>query len=119
LNPNLHLGSSIHELSLSARLFWFLFERLNQLIFPPKWCHIGSASICHFLVLDPHPKAMGPIYGSHPIGLFYFIGTWTLDPCLSGPKLILLVVLIQTLLILYNQKRKRKRNCPFQASEMI
>jgi hypothetical protein len=23
---------------------------------------------------------MGPIYGSHPIGLLYFIGPWTLDP---------------------------------------
>jgi hypothetical protein len=53
------------------------------LIFPPKWYHVGSASISHFLVLDPHLKAMGPIYGSHPIGLFYFIGTWTLDPCLK------------------------------------
>jgi hypothetical protein len=32
------------------------------------------ASICHFLVLDPHLKAMGPIYGSYTIGLLYLIG---------------------------------------------
>jgi hypothetical protein len=25
------------------------------LIFPPKWCHVSLASICHFLVLDPMP----------------------------------------------------------------
>jgi len=28
---------------------------------------------------------MGSIYGSHPIGLLYFIGTWTLDPHLKWP----------------------------------
>jgi hypothetical protein len=39
--------------------------------------------ICHFLVLDPHLKAMGPIYGPQPIGLAYFIGPWTLDPHLK------------------------------------
>jgi hypothetical protein len=33
---------------------------LNQLIFPQKWCHVGLALICHFLVLDPHLKTMGP-----------------------------------------------------------
>jgi hypothetical protein len=47
---------------------------LNQLIFPPKWCHVGLASICHFLVLGP----MGfSIYGYHLVGLLYFIGPWT------------------------------------------
>jgi hypothetical protein len=57
-DPNLHLGSPNHELSpLSS------FLGLNQFIFPPKWCTIGLASICHFLVLDPHLKAVGPIYG--------------------------------------------------------
>jgi hypothetical protein len=46
----------------------------NQLIFAPKWCHVDLALICHFLVFHPHLKAMGPIYGSHPIGLLHFIG---------------------------------------------
>ncbi len=58
-DPNLHLGSPNHELSS----LWALFLGLNQFIFPPKWCTIGLASICHFLVLDPHLKAVGPIYG--------------------------------------------------------
>ncbi len=65
LDPSLHLGSPNHELSFNLGfLFLFLFLGLNQLIFPSKWCHVGLASICHFLVLDPHLKAMGPIYGS-------------------------------------------------------
>jgi hypothetical protein len=46
----------------------------NQLIVPPKWCHVGLASICHFLILDRCSTVVGPIYGSHPIGLLYFIG---------------------------------------------
>ncbi len=46
-----------------------------------KWCHGSIASICHFLVLDPHLTAMGPIYGSHPIALLLcFIGPWTFEP---------------------------------------
>jgi hypothetical protein len=53
------------------------------LIFHPKWCHVGLASTCHFLVLDPHPKGVGPIYGSYPIGLLYFIGPGSLDHCLK------------------------------------
>jgi hypothetical protein len=28
---------------------------------------------------------VGSIYGSHPIGLLYFIGPWTLDPHLKWP----------------------------------
>jgi hypothetical protein len=44
------------------------------------------ACIFYFLVLDPHLKAMGPIYGSHPIRLLYFIGPWTMDPNLKWPK---------------------------------
>jgi hypothetical protein len=47
-----------------------------------KWCHVGLASICHFLVL-----------GSHSIGLLYFIGLWTLDPQQSGPKYGVLIML--------------------------
>jgi hypothetical protein len=38
-----------------------------------------------FLVLDPQLKAMGPIYDSHPIGLLYFKGPWTLDPHVKWP----------------------------------
>jgi hypothetical protein len=54
---------------------------------PPKWCHVDLALICHFLVLDPHLKAIGLIYGSHPIGLLYFIGPWTLDHHQKWPLL--------------------------------
>ncbi len=68
LGPRLHLGFSNHELS-----FELLFCQ-NQSIFPPKRCHVGLASICHLLVLDPHLKAMVPIYDSQPIALLYFIG---------------------------------------------
>jgi len=80
LECSLHLGSNY------KLYFLAFFFGLNQLIFPPKWCHAGLALICHFLVLDSHLKAMGSIYGSHPIGLPYFIGPWTLDTHLSGPK---------------------------------
>jgi hypothetical protein len=65
---SLHLGSSNHELSF----FLFLFG-LNQLIFLPKWCHVGLALICDFLVFNLHLKVMGPFYGDQPIRLFYFI----------------------------------------------
>jgi hypothetical protein len=45
------------------------------------------ALICHFFGLGgSHLKAMGPIYGSHPIGLLYFLGPWTLDPKCCWPK---------------------------------
>jgi len=82
---------------LPGPLFLFFFDGfcfcgggagvcLNQFIFPPKWCHLGLALICHSLVLDPHPKATGPIYGSQPIWFLYFIGSWTLDdPHLKWP----------------------------------
>jgi hypothetical protein len=70
LDPTLHLGSSKHELSFLAPFFFCW----NQLIFPPKWCHASFTFICHFLGLDPHLKAMGPNYGSHPRALLYFIG---------------------------------------------
>ncbi len=79
LNPNLHLGSPNHELSLIWALFFVVWT--NLFIFPPKWCHVGLALICHFLVFDSRlEEAMGPIYGSQPIGLLYLIGQpWTLD----------------------------------------
>jgi hypothetical protein len=50
-----------------------------QLIFLPKRCHVDLALICHFLLWDPHLKAMCPIYDSHPIRLLYFVGPKTLD----------------------------------------
>jgi hypothetical protein len=40
------------------------------------WYYVGLASICHFLVLDPHLKARSPIYDAQPIGLLYFIGPY-------------------------------------------
>jgi hypothetical protein len=43
-----------------------------------KCCHAFSLDL-PLLVLDPHLKAVGPIYGSPPIRLLYFIGPWTLD----------------------------------------
>jgi hypothetical protein len=69
LDASLHLGSSNHELS-----FFVFFFGLNQLIFLPKWWHVGLALICHFLVFNLHRKFMGPFYGDQPIGFH-----WTLD----------------------------------------
>jgi hypothetical protein len=43
------------------------------LILSPKWCCVGLAWICHFVVLDSHPKAMGQIYSSHSLALLYII----------------------------------------------
>jgi len=63
-------------MSSPFELFFFLVS--NQLIFSPKWQHVHLVSICYFLILDPCLKAMGPIYGSYPIKLLYFIGPWTL-----------------------------------------
>jgi hypothetical protein len=50
----------------------------NQLNFLPKWCHVDTTSIWFHLALDPHPKALGLIYGSQPIGMLHFVGPWTL-----------------------------------------
>jgi hypothetical protein len=43
-----------------------------------KCCHAFSLDL-PLLVWDPHLKAAGPIYGSPPIRLLYFIGPLTLD----------------------------------------
>jgi hypothetical protein len=49
--------------------------------------HVGIVWICHFLVLDSHLKAMGPIYGSCPLGLLHlFYQTKDLGP---SPKVTL------------------------------
>jgi hypothetical protein len=81
LDLSMRFGSSNRELSFWAPFFFG--GGLNQLIFPRKWCHVGLALICHFLVVDPHLKAMGPHYGGYWIGLLYFIGPRTLDPHLK------------------------------------
>jgi hypothetical protein len=47
---------------------------MNQFLYESSW-----TSICHFLIVDPHIKAMGPIYGYYQIELFYLIGPLTLD----------------------------------------
>ncbi len=73
---SLHLGSSNHELSFLALCFF----GSNQLIFPPKWCHVGLALICQFLVLDPHLKT-NLSFSSNRIALF----CQTLDPHLKWP----------------------------------
>jgi hypothetical protein len=46
-------------------------------------CHVGLASICHFLVLNPHLKALGPIWSFPPIKLLEFISPCTVDPPLK------------------------------------
>jgi hypothetical protein len=58
LDPSLHLVSSSHVLSFVG----FFFGGMNQLILPPKWCHVGLALICHFLVMVPHLKAHLSLY---------------------------------------------------------
>jgi hypothetical protein len=67
---------------------WSLWKWTNCFS-PPNFCHVDLASICHFLVLDPHLKAMGPYLwlSTNRIALFH----WTLDlRCSSkghGPNL--------------------------------
>jgi hypothetical protein len=65
----------------------------GQLIFPPKWCHVGLAWICHFLVLDPYLKAIESNLwlSSNRIALFHL--TWDLEPS-SKVALILELKLI-------------------------
>jgi hypothetical protein len=78
LYPGHYLASWVLQIMSSP--FELFFWVWTNWFFGPKWCHVGLASNCHFLVLDPHLKGMGPIYGSPPIGLLY----WTLDPHLKG-----------------------------------
>ncbi len=61
-----------------------LFFGPNPLIFLPKRCHVSLISICHFLVLDLHLKALKPILSFQPIRLLESIGPWTLDPPLKA-----------------------------------
>jgi len=65
----------------------FYLFRSKPSDFPSKMVHVGIAWICHFLVLDSHLKAMGPIYGSCPLGLLHlFYRTKDLGP---SPKVTL------------------------------
>jgi hypothetical protein len=75
---------------MSAPFFSSFFLGLNQLIFHPKWCHVGLASTCHFFGLGPSSKRRGSNLwlSSNRIGLFH----WALDfepsskvqPCILG-----------------------------------
>jgi hypothetical protein len=80
--------ASILVLQIMSSLFLALFLlgfQTNGFSFQNR-CLVDLASICHFFALGgPHLKAMGPIYGSHPIGLLYFIGPGTLNPHLKWP----------------------------------
>jgi hypothetical protein len=71
-------------LQIMIFLFEFFFEVWTNWFSFQNHYNVGLASICHFLVLDPHLKAMGlVIYGSHLIELLYFIGPCTLHLCLK------------------------------------
>ncbi len=75
LDPSLHLGSPNPELSFEL-FFWVWTDWFSS----QNGGHVGLASICHFLVLDPLLKATVSIYCSQPMGLLYFNGPWILDP---------------------------------------
>jgi hypothetical protein len=82
LDPALDLSLLHLWFSKSWALFWALFfGGLNQFIFPPKWCHVGLALICHFFGLGPSSKGHGSNLwlSSNRIALFH----WTLDPWLK------------------------------------
>jgi hypothetical protein len=73
---SLDLGSPNHEL-------FFLWSK--PIDFPTKMEPCSFGLDLPLLVLDPHLKAVGPIYGSQLIGLVYFIGPCNLDPHLKWP----------------------------------
>jgi hypothetical protein len=85
---------------------------LNPLLFPSIWCHVGVASISHFLVLDLHLKAVGPICGSRSIGPWTFhwtlgpsshsLRSWCKIPPLPMPHDLLMVKLCEFYHMLYN-----------------
>jgi len=54
LDPSSHLGFKSWTDSFSSFPFGW-----NQLIFPPKCCRVGLASVYDFLVFDPHLKVLG------------------------------------------------------------
>jgi hypothetical protein len=80
LIPSRILGSPNQELSsYHCVLVWTNWFSLQNR------CHVGLASICHFLALDPCLKALGPIQSFWPIRLLEFIGPWILDHHLKLP----------------------------------
>ena len=44
----------------------------------------NDVTLCHFLVLDPHLKALCPTYTSQSIGLLHSVGPSPLDPEREG-----------------------------------
>jgi len=74
LNPDDHCNHAV-------------FYNYNSLLYIKAHFRWGPASpiwtrfVTFFWVLHPRLKDVGPIYGSHPIGMLYFIfGPWILDP---------------------------------------
>jgi hypothetical protein len=67
----LFIPSQTGSTKLPSRMpnfFW-----LDPIDFPSKMVPSSFSLHRHFLVLEPHLKAMGSIYGSHPRGLPYFM----------------------------------------------
>jgi hypothetical protein len=77
----LQIMSSPFRFFLKIKIFW----GLKQLIFPPKWCHIGLALICHFFWFwKPSSISHGSNLwlSSNRIALFH----WTMDVGPSSKK---------------------------------
>jgi hypothetical protein len=53
LDHNLHFGSTNHELS-----FKMFFFGMDQLVFLPKWCHVGQITIWFVFILNPCLNAL-------------------------------------------------------------
>jgi hypothetical protein len=90
LNPwvGLYLGPhlvSFLVLQIRSSPFSTVFLVWTNCVSLPNRCHVGLASICHFLILDPCLKTLGLIKTFRPIRLLEFIGPWTLDPRLKSP----------------------------------
>ncbi len=82
----LHLDSSYHELSFLSSFFWFWTNWFSL----QNGAHVSFSLHSSLFGLGPSSKGSGSnLYGSHPIGLLYFI--WTLDHHLKWPKPFLIV----------------------------
>jgi len=77
LDPSSHLGSSNLELSfLALFIYLFIFVAYEPLDFLSKMMAYRFRLDLPLFGLGPWSKghgSKGPIYDSHPIGLFYFI----------------------------------------------
>ncbi len=83
--PNLNacsISNNQDELELIPLSSFFGSKPID---FPTKMKPCNFSLNLPLLVLDPHLKAMGPIYGFQLIGLVYFIGPYNLDPHLKWP----------------------------------